>query len=132
MTSKRLLCPLLLALAALAQPLAAAAQAPAATSTMRVAELVGLPIVDADRALMGRVRAVVRTVDGKDELIMPIGGLFGFGERLVAIPIEGVVLSGSEVAVREVPPDRFQLARTWYGSGSAALAPTETVQIARR
>jgi hypothetical protein len=129
MPSKHLLCPLLLAFATLAYPIAAPAQAP---STIRVAELIGLPIVDADRAVIGRVRAVARTGDGKDELIMPIGGLFGFGERLVPIPFENVVLAGAEIAVREVPPDRFQLSRTWYGSGSAELAPTETIEIARR
>ena len=57
---------------------------------------------------MGRVRAVVRTGDGKIQLLLPLGGLFGFGERLVPIPIESVALAGPQVMVVDMPPHRFQ------------------------
>jgi hypothetical protein len=104
----------------------------AATNPVRVADLIDLPIVDEDKVVMGRVRAVVRTGDGKFQLLLPLGGLFGFGERLVPIPIESVALTGPHVTVVDMPPHRFQKTPTWYGSDSLALATTETISINRR
>jgi hypothetical protein len=125
-----------LMLLALAAPLQAQTNAPsptaAATNPVRVADLLDLPIVDESRSSMGRVRGVVRTDDGKVQLLLPLGGLFGFGERLVPIAIENVALSGPQVMVLEVPPDRFQKSATWYGSKSVTLAPAETILIHRR
>jgi hypothetical protein len=130
----KLLACLTLALLALAAPLQAQTSAPvsAATNPVRVGDLLDLPIVDASNSTMGRVRGVVKTGDGKIQLLLPIGGLFGFGERLVAIPIENIVLTGPQVMVLEVPPDRFQKSATWYGSNSETLPATDTVSISRR
>jgi hypothetical protein len=125
---------LTLILLALATPLQAQTNAPAAAATnpVRVADLLNLPIVDDSKSTMGRVRGVVRTGDGKIQLLLPIGGLFGFGERLVPIPIENVALAGPQVMVIDVPPDRFQKSATWYGSNSETLAAAETISISRR
>jgi hypothetical protein len=115
----------LLALIVLTAP--AHGQAP-----VRVADLIGLPILDGDRVEMGRVRGVVRTDAGEVQLLLPIGGLFGFGERLVPIPIENVALGASTVTIREVPPDRFQKSATWYGHDSELLAAADTVSVNQR
>jgi hypothetical protein len=88
--------------------------------------------VDESKSVMGRVRAVVRTGEGKIELLLPLGGLFGFGERLVPIPLESVVLAGAQVVVVDMPPHRFQKTPTWYGSDSETLAAAETVSVNRR
>jgi hypothetical protein len=117
---------LMLALAALAGP------ARAQTGPVHVADLVNLPIVDESKSVLGRVRAVVRNNDGKIELLLPLGGLFGFGERLVPVPIESVALAGPQVLVVEMPPHRFQKTPTWYGSGSETLGAADTISIARR
>jgi hypothetical protein len=116
-------------------PAQTSAPPPAARATMnpvRVADLVDLPIVDESKSVMGRVRAVVRTGEGKFQLLLPLGGLLGFGERLVPIPIESVALTGPQVTVVDMPPHRFQKTPTWYGSDSGALAAAETVSISRR
>jgi hypothetical protein len=104
----------------------------AQSNPVRVADLVNLPIVDASKLVMGRVRAVVRNGDGKIELLLPLGGLLGFGERLVPIPLESVALAGPQVVVVDMPPHRFQKTPTWYGSNSETLAATETISIARQ
>lgn len=113
------------------------AQAPAQTMApvadpVRVADLIDLPVLDANKVVLGRVRGAVRTDEGKIQLLMPLGGLLGFGERLVPIPIESVALSGSAITVLEVPPHRFQQTPTWYGHMSEALAATETITINKR
>jgi hypothetical protein len=106
--------------------------AAAATNPVRVADLIDLPIVDGNKSTMGRVRAVVRTGDGKIQLLLPLGGLFGFGERLVPIPIESVALTGPQLTVVDMPPHRFQKSPTWYGSDSETLAAAETISVNRR
>ena len=130
----KLLALLTLILLALAAPLQAQTNAPvaAATNPVRVGDLLDLPVVDQGKSALGRVRGVVKTGDGKIQLLLPIGGLIGFGERLVAIPIENIALTGPQVMVLEVPPDRFQKSATWYGSNSVTLAATETISIGRR
>jgi hypothetical protein len=108
------------------------AQVRAQTNPVHVADLVNLPIVDESKSVMGRVRAVVRTGEGKIQLLLPLGGLFGFGERLVPIPLESVALAGPQVLVVDMPPHRFQKTPTWYGSDSETLAAAETISISRR
>ena len=124
---------LVLPFVALVSPLAAQTSAPpAATDPVQVADLIDRPILDENKSVMGHVRAVVRTGDGKVQLLLPLGGLFGFGERLVGVPVESVALTGTQVMVVDMPPDRFQKSATWYGSNSATLAPAETILISRR
>jgi hypothetical protein len=130
-----LLRALLLALPVLVlvSPLAAQTSAPpAAGNPVQVADLIDRPILDENKSVMGRVRAVVRNGDGKIQLLLPLGGLFGFGERLVGVPVESVALTGAQVMVVDMPPDRFQKSATWYGSNSATLAPAETILVSRR
>jgi hypothetical protein len=97
-----------------------------------VADLIDLPVVDGNKIPLGRVRGVARSDEGKIELLLPLGGLFGFGERLVPIPIETVALAGAAIMVLEVPPDRFQQSPTWYGYKSEPLAAGETLSINQR
>ena len=124
-------CAAVLALTLMTAPAPAQTMAPL-PNPVRVADLIDLPIVDGNRVPLGRVRGVARSDEGKIELLMPLGGLFGFGERLVPIPIESVALAGAAIAVLEVPPDRFQQSPTWYGHKSEPLAAAETVSINRR
>jgi PRC-barrel domain len=109
-----------------------ASAAETASNPVRVADLIDRPILDENKSVMGRIRAVVRTGEGKIQLLLPLGGLLGFGERLVPVPIESVALTGAQVMVVEMPPDRFQKSATWYGSNSETLAPAETISISRR
>ena len=119
-----------LALTLMTTPVPAQTMAPVA-NPVRVADLIDLPVVDGNKIPLGRVRGVARSDEGKIELLLPLGGLFGFGERLVPIPIETVALAGAAIMVLEVPPDRFQQSPTWYGHKSEPLAAAETVSINR-
>jgi len=132
MLSKSLLRVLRFGFVLLGQPMLAPAQTPAPMASIPVSALIGLPITDAAHAVIGRVRTVARTLDGKVELIMPIGGLFGFGARLVPVPIDNVALTNAEIAVVDLPPHRFQQSPTWYGSNGVELSPADTIRIAKR
>ena len=97
---------------------------------VRVSFLLGLPVLDENYSIMGHVYAVVRTPQGKLQLVMPIGGFLGFGARLVPIPIEIVGMLGAQVAVVDMPGDRFMSSPTWISSRAKPLDPSETIRVA--
>ena len=96
---------------------------------VRVGFLVGLPVIDERSATVGRVRDVVRTPEGKLRLVMPYGGLFGFGGRAIALPIEAVAMLGHQVAAVDMPRAALELAPTWYGAGDQPLGPDEVIRV---
>jgi hypothetical protein len=97
---------------------------------VRVSFLLGLPVLDEKSSIIGHVQAVVRTPDGKIQLVMPLGGLLGLGTRLVPIPIEIVGMLGAQVAVIDMPGDRFLSSPTWITSRAKPLEPNETIRVA--
>lgn len=97
---------------------------------VRVSFLLGLPVLDEKSSIIGHVRAVVRTPDGKIQLVMPLGGFLGIGTRLVPIPIEIVGMLGAQVAVIDMPADRFMSSPTWTSSRARPLDPNETILVA--
>lgn len=97
---------------------------------VRVGFLVGLPVLDEDSSVIGRVRAVVRTPEGKIRLVVPYGGLFGLGARLVAVPVEVVTMLGQFVAASDMPRAEFAVAPTWSDMrGDTPLTPEETIRV---
>ncbi len=95
----------------------------------RVGDLIGLAVLDDYDQTIGRVRHVVRTPEGKIRLIVTHGGLFGFGTRLVAVPIEVVALLGQQFAALEITPADFAKAPTWAPSQETTLRADEIVRV---
>jgi hypothetical protein len=97
---------------------------------VRVSFLLGLPVLDENSSIIGYVHQVVRTPEGKIQLVMPLGGFLGFGARLVPIPIEIVGMLGAQVAVVDMPGDRFQSSPTWTTLRAKPLDSSETIRVA--
>ncbi len=97
---------------------------------VRVGDLIGLPIVDDNACTLGHVREVVRTPDGKIELLVSYGGFLGWGARPVAVPIEVVGIQGRELASLDMPPSEYAAAPTWRNAGARALPHEATIKIA--
>jgi hypothetical protein len=97
---------------------------------VKVSFLLGLPVLDENSSIIGYVHAVVRTSEGKVQIVMPIGGFLGLGSRLVPIPVEIVGMLGAQVAVIDMPDDRFQQSPTWTMSRAKPLDPSETIRVA--
>jgi hypothetical protein len=100
----------------------------------RVRDLIGLPVLDGYDNTLGYVQRVVRTRDGKIQLIVRYGGWFGWigwRQRPVAVPIEAVALLGPHVAAMEMTPEQFRAAPTWHESANAIeIGPEETIRVA--
>lgn len=97
---------------------------------VRVGDLVGLPLLDANASTIGTVRQVVRTAQGRIRLIVSYGGWFGLGTRLVAVPVEVVGIEGRQLASIDMPRNEYSAAPTWRGDGATALADDATIRVA--
>jgi len=97
---------------------------------VRVGDLIGLPVLDDESRTLGHVREIVRTKDGKIALIVSYGGWFGFGARLVAVPIEVVGIMGRELASLDMPPSEYAAAPTWRDNDAQLIPHDAMVRIA--
>jgi len=97
---------------------------------VRVGDLIGLPVLDDRSSTLGFVRQVVRTADGKIELIVAYSRWFGWFGRPVAVPIEVVGIEGRQVASLDMPRSEYAAAPTWQGRDATTLPDDATIRIA--
>jgi hypothetical protein len=96
---------------------------------VRAGDLIGLPVLDDDDRTLGRVMTVVRTSGGKIQLIVPCGGILGWRQRLVAVPIEVVAIAGRQLAALDMTRAEFDAAPAWNDPGSQMIASGERIRI---
>lgn len=100
---------------------------------VKVGDLIGLPVLDDYDLTIGYIRQVVRTPQGKVQLIVTQGGWLGpwfnWGARLVAVPIEVVAILGRQLAALDMARPEFASAPTWSGKDSP-IAANEMIRIA--
>jgi hypothetical protein len=96
----------------------------------KVGDLIGLPVLDWKDSTLGHVRHVVRTRQGKTQLIVSYGGWFGWGSRLVAVPIELVAILGRQIAALDMPQEAFEAAPTWSAAEGEQIGTSEQIRIA--
>lgn len=106
---------------------------------VRVGNLVGLPVLDFDDSTIGYVEQVVRTPEGKIQLIVPYWRWFGWVKpggfidryhRRVAVPIETVVILARQLDALEMTREDFESAPTWTVEQSSPLGVDEKIRIA--
>ena len=71
--------------------------------------------------ILGRVHAVVQNNAGEIFVIMNIGGFYGYGGRLIAVPIDAMVLLGDAMEVVAFTPAQLAAFPTFN--------PAETVPV---
>ena len=96
---------------------------------VKVGDLIGLPVLDDDDRTLGHIRTVVRTANGKIQLIVPFGGFLGWRQRLVAVPIEVVAIAGRQIAALDMTRAEFDAALAWNDPGSQVISPGERIRI---
>ena len=123
MSGRSLICSIVIALAmfdvarAIAQESAPPGMSLAAAAARRfpqpvnVGSLIGRSVLQplSSRPVLGHVAQVVRSDDdivrsagGVVQVVMSYGGLFGIGSRLIAVPVDAMVLLGDEMEVRRL------------------------------
>lgn len=79
----------------------------------RVGDLIGLPVLDLNASTIGYVRQVVRTPQGKIELIVSYSRWWGWFGRPVAVPLEVVGIQGRQLVSLDMAPRQYAAAPTW-------------------
>jgi hypothetical protein len=97
---------------------------------VRVGDLKSLRVLDDQDVTIGLVRKVVRTPQGKILLLVSQGGWFGWGERLVAAPIEVMAIFGRQLASLDMEPKEYASAPTWGDSGGTQIPDDEIIRMA--
>lgn len=97
---------------------------------IRVGDLMGLPVLDDGDVTLGHVRKVVRTPEGKIKLIVSYSRWFGWGGRLVSVPIEVVAILGRQLASLDMAPAEYEAAPTWIDASNVSIPPDEIIRIA--
>jgi len=105
---------------------------------VKVGDLIGLPVLDGEDRTLGFVKDVVRTSQGKIELIVPYGSWFGWARRIgpfesirrpIAVPIEVVAILARQIDAIDMDRPEFDKAASWSGDGSS-IPRNETIRIA--
>jgi hypothetical protein len=106
---------------------------------VQVGFLIGLPVLDGDDATIGYVTEVVRTAEGKIQLIVPYATRFGWlrngtfvdrWRRPVAVPIETVAILARHVLALEMSREDFDGAPTFSVGSAPPIDTGEKIQIA--
>ncbi|CAN5260430.1 hypothetical protein BH09PSE6_BH09PSE6_31560 [soil metagenome] len=97
---------------------------------VKVADLLGLPMLDDDDRTLGRVDRVMRTTGGKLVLVMPYGGWLGRSGRPVGVPIETVAILGRHIDVLDIARADFASLPTWTDGDSTPVPTDEIIRIA--
>jgi hypothetical protein len=101
---------------------------------VKVGFLLGLPMLDERDSTYGYIRDVVRTRDGKLQLVVPYRDWLGWGptdwgRKAVAVPIETVAILARQVAALDFSREDFAAAPSYSGDGTV-LPSDETIRIA--
>jgi PRC-barrel domain len=97
---------------------------------VKVGDLIGLPVLDGDDSTIGYVRHVVRTPEGKILLIVNQGRLFGWGGRLVQVPIEAVAILARQIDLLDISREEFRAAPVWSATATQPIPADEMIKIA--
>ena len=97
---------------------------------VRVGDLIGLPVLDLNASTLGYVRQVVRTSQGKIELIVSYSRWWGWFGRLVGVPLEMVGIEGRQLVSLDMPLREYAAAPTWQNDDAQPLRADAMIKIA--
>jgi hypothetical protein len=79
--------------------------------------------------ILGRVHAVTRDANGNVMVVMNFGGFYGFGGRLIAVPIDAMVLLGQDMEVVAFTPKQLSTFPTYSLSDTAVVADDTVLRV---
>ena len=96
----------------------------------RVGSIIGLPVIDENARTLGHVREVVRTRQGAVQLIVSTGGWFGWGARLIAVPIEVLGIAGGQLVSLDMSRSDYAAAPTWQQGYEQRIPDGDNISVA--
>ena len=95
---------------------------------VRVGDLIGREVLRPveSQDVLGRVRRVVGDQSGQIMIVVDFGGIFGFGNRPIAVPLDAMVLLGQDMEIIAFTPDQLRRFPTFSPAGAADV-PDDTI-----
>ncbi len=87
---------------------------------VRVGDLLQRTVLEPveSRRILGHVDSVIRIEGGREAIVMTFGGFLGLGAHRIAVPLEAMVLLGSELEVLDFTPQQLEHFPTYNGTGT--------------
>jgi hypothetical protein len=79
--------------------------------------------------ILGRVQSVVQDANGAVMVVMNFGGFYGFGGRLIAVPIDAMVLLGEDMEVVGYTPPQLATFPTFVSAGTVAVSDDAVLHV---
>jgi hypothetical protein len=97
---------------------------------VRVGDLIHRTVLQPDesRNVLGSVTRVIRLEDGSQAIVIKYGGIWGFGGRDIAVPLDAMVLLGKELEVLDFTPAQLSGFPT-YGGAGRTLGADEIIHV---
>jgi sporulation protein YlmC with PRC-barrel domain len=120
-----------------AAPPAARSAAPAgaaATQPIAVARLKGMELYNEHGDRLGDVERVVQSNDGKQSVVIGMGGFLGLGEKRIAVPVDDVAIRGGRLVAVGLTDDQLKRMPTWEANSREFrdVDGNATVQLSQR
>lgn len=98
---------------------------------VRVGDLIDRTVLQPleSRPVLGYVEQIVRTDDGMVKVVVHHGGLFGFGGRPIAVPVEAMVLLGIEMELVDLTPEQLAKLPTYDGTGATPITAGDLIHV---
>jgi hypothetical protein len=98
---------------------------------VRAGDLIGRDVLRPveSQDVLGRVRGVVRDRDGQIMVVVDFGGVFGFGSRPIAVPVDAMVLLGQDMEIVAFTADQLRQFPTFSSSGGTAVSGDTIIKV---
>ena len=98
---------------------------------VRVGQLLGRLVLQPveSQTVLGHVRAVVRDTKGQILVVISFGGFLGVGSRLIAVPLDAMVLVGEVMEVAAYTPSQLRGFATFAAPGTTPVAADTVVKV---
>jgi hypothetical protein len=99
--------------------------------SVRVGDLLGRDVLRPveSQDVLGHVREVVSDSTGQILVVIDFGGLFGFGSRPIAVPVDAMVLLGQDMEVVAFTPDQLGQFPTFSSSGATRVPDDAVIKV---
>jgi hypothetical protein len=78
---------------------------------------------------LGWVKTIVKRDDGAVEIVVDYGGLYGYFGRLIAVPVEAMVLLGQYMEIVDFTPEQLKQFKSFDAAGTMTLPPDSIIRV---